>query len=145
MPTASTGTIIKSGDWQPATDNYLSVWRTIRGYIFWTYERGSLQYDIMVTLILAFIFLAPIWINFKDKPVAAPAHQSGVVVVPDGKGGFIYQIEAADVHAADEASVRDQLLRIVEPIAGEVAIDRYELVRDGHNNPLLYRVWVRRY
>ncbi|HZQ90852.1 MAG TPA: hypothetical protein VFA60_03575 [Terriglobales bacterium] len=117
----------------------------MRSYIFWTHERGSLHYDVMVTLILAFIFLTPLWVNFKDKPVAAPEHQSGVVVVPDGKGGFIYQIEAADVEAADEASLREQLLRIVEPIAGEVEIDRYELVRDARNNPLLYRVWVRRY
>ena len=42
--------------------------RTIRGYILWTYQRGSLHYDILVTLILLFIFLAPLRIDFKDKP-----------------------------------------------------------------------------
>ena len=35
------------------------IWRTIRGYILWSYERGTLQYDVMVTLILLFVFLSP--------------------------------------------------------------------------------------
>ena len=34
-------------------------WRTIRDYIFWSYERGTIQYDVMVTLILLFVFLSP--------------------------------------------------------------------------------------
>jgi len=42
------------------------IWEIVRGYILWSYERGSLHYDVMVTLILAFIFLAPLWGNFKD-------------------------------------------------------------------------------
>ena len=25
------------------------IWRTIRDYIFWSYERGTIQYDVMVT------------------------------------------------------------------------------------------------
>ena len=36
-----------------------AIWRTIRGYVMWQYERGTLHYDIMVTLILIFIFLSP--------------------------------------------------------------------------------------
>src|SRR4051794_41005250 len=40
------------------------VWQTIRGYFLWTYDRGGVHYDVMVSLILAFVFLAPHWINF---------------------------------------------------------------------------------
>ncbi len=47
--------------------------QTLKGYIWWTYPRGSVQYDVMVTLILAFIFLTPLWVNFRDKPTGAPA------------------------------------------------------------------------
>jgi hypothetical protein len=37
--------------------------------LFWTYERGTWQYDIMVALILAFIFLTPReW--FHDQPIS---------------------------------------------------------------------------
>ena len=59
------------------------VWRTIRDFILWSYERGTLQYDVMVTLILLFVFLSPYWINFHDKPVERNPHPSGVVVTPE--------------------------------------------------------------
>jgi len=59
-----------------------AIWRTIRGYILWSYERGSLHYDIMVTLILLFIFVSPHFLNYKDKPVERIPHLTGVVVIP---------------------------------------------------------------
>ena len=49
------------------------IWRTLKGYLFWTYTRGSFHYDVMVTLILAFIFIAPHYIDFKDKPPSTRA------------------------------------------------------------------------
>lgn len=42
----------------------------MRKFIFWEYKRGSWQYDLMVGLILAFIFLTPREI-FRDQPRAA--------------------------------------------------------------------------
>jgi hypothetical protein len=119
------------------------IWRTIRSYILWNYERGSMQYDIMVTLILAFIFIAPLWVNFKDKPIERSPHPSGVVVFPDGQSGFVYQIDAAGV-SGNPASFENDLLRIIEPIAGEVEITRYEAVRDAKGHIVSYRVWVSR-
>jgi hypothetical protein len=36
------------------------VWRGL----FWTYDRGSWQYDVMVILILAFVWLtSPAWLG----------------------------------------------------------------------------------
>lgn len=120
-----------------------AIGRILRNYVLWSYERGSLHYDIMVTLILAFIFLAPIWINFKDKPTEHNPHPSGVVVVlPDGQDGFIYQIEATAVSGASEPEVRQSLLRIIEPIAGEVSISNYSAVRDSNGQIVGYKVWV---
>lgn len=124
-----------------------NLWRTIRDYILWSYERGTIQYDIMVTLILLFVFLSPYWINFRDKPVQRNPHPSGVVVTPQAGGGFIYQIDGAAISAKDdkdEASVRAQLLRIVEPISGEVSITKYEVVRDRQGRVLTYQVWVQK-
>src|SRR5690349_8967710 len=97
------------------------IWRTIRGYILWSYERGTIQYDVMVTLILIFVFFSPYWINFKDKPVEHNPHHTGVVVSPDGQGGFLYQIEAKAVHSKDkdDTEIRKEFLSIIEPISGE--------------------------
>jgi len=120
------------------------IWHTIRDYIFWSYERGTVQYDVMVTLILVFVFLSPKLINFKDKPVEHNPHRTGVAVMPDGQGGLIYQIEAAAVVGKDDAAVHSQLLEIIEPISGEVNITKVEPVRDGSGRVLSYKVWVAR-
>lgn len=121
-----------------------SIWRTIRGYILWSYERGTIQYNVMVTLILAFVFLTPYWINYKDKPIDRNPHPTGVMVLPEPGGGFIYQIEGSAVAGGDNDAVHDQLLRIIEPIAGEVTIGKFEVVRDRSGRIQLYKVWVQR-
>jgi hypothetical protein len=120
------------------------AWRTIKSFIFWSYERGSVQYDVMVTLILLFVFFSPRLIDFNDRPVEHNPHSTGVVVYPDSQGGFIYQIEAGAISAGDDASVRAQFLSIIEPIAGGVSISRYETVKDIRGRVVLYKVWVER-
>jgi hypothetical protein len=119
-----------------------AIWRTIRGYILWSYERGSLHYDIMVTLILLFIFVTPHYVNFKDKPVERNPHLTGVAVIPDPQGGFIYQIQASAVNTAAGQDVRRQLEQIIEPISGAVSITRYETVKGPSGQPMSYKVWV---
>ncbi len=119
-----------------------AIWRTIRGYILWSYERGSLHYDIMVTLILIFVFVSPYFINFKDKPVERIPHLTGVVVVPGAKGELIYQIQASAVNATAGEDVRRQLEQIIEPISGAVSITKYEPVKDASGHTQSYKVWV---
>jgi len=115
----------------------------VKSYIFWTYSRGSIHYDVMVTIILLFIFLTPRSL-FRDKPVEHRPHQSEVVVQPDGHDGFIYEVDAAAVSGKSEDDVRDDLLRVIEPIAGEVEIASYEPVKDSHGQVSYYRVRVQR-
>ena len=139
MDRAETSTAVAGAPCVPMT----GIWRTIRGYILWSHERGTIQYDVMVTLILLFVFFSPYWINFKDKPTQRNPHPTGVVVIPDGRE-FIYQIEGKEVTGKDEPAVQEQLLRIIEPISGEVSITKYETVRDQSGRVLSYKVWVRR-
>jgi len=120
------------------------VWRTIRGFILWSHERGTIQYDVMVTLILLFVFLSPFFINFKDRPVQRNPHSSGVAVYPDGSGGFVYQVEGKAIEDGDDAGIRTQLLRIIEPISGGVSITRYEILKDNKGHVVAYKAWVQR-
>jgi len=121
-----------------------SIWRTIRGYILWSYERGSLHYDVMVTLILLFVFAAPYWINFKDKPIDRLSHQTGVVIQPDGYGGLIYQIQASALSGKNDAELKEQMLAIIEPITGAAAISKYEPVKDHSGRIQSYKIWVQK-
>jgi hypothetical protein len=120
-----------------------SAGQTLRGYFWWTYPRGSVPYDVMVTLILAFIFLAPHWINFRDKPQPRPPRQSEIVVQQQGDG-FLYTVDASVVRSGSDASIRESLMRVIEPVAGYIAIDRYQEVRDKDHNLTVYKVWAHR-
>jgi hypothetical protein len=121
-----------------------AVWRTIRSYVLWQHERGTLHYDIMVTLILVFVFFSPRVLNFNDKPALRNPHLSDVVVSADAQGGLVYQISASAITPGDQPSVRDQLLRIIQPISGEVSIVSYDPVADGKGRVQAYKVVVKR-
>src|SRR5579863_2929712 len=120
------------------------IWPTIRSYILWQHERGTLHYDIMVTLILIFIFATPYWINYNDKPAPRNMHQSDVVVTPDAQGGLLYEISGSAIAGGDDGAIRAQLLHVIEPISGAVSIVRYESVTDEKGKAQSYRVWVKR-
>ena len=119
-----------------------AIWRTIRGYILWSYERGTLHYDIMVTLILIFVFASPYWINFNDKPIARNSHPSGVVVTPGVQGRLVYEIDASTITPGDDRSVQEQIRRVIEPISGKVSIIGYDVVAGRKGAIQSYRVVV---
>ena len=121
-----------------------AIWRTIRSYILWQHERGTLHYDIMVTLILIFIFLSPRVINFNDKPIYRNPHPTEVEVTFDTEGRLIYQVSANAVTAGDDGAVRDQLLHIIEPISGAVSIISYEKIADHQGKVQSYKVLAQR-
>jgi len=89
----------------------------------------------------AFIFIAPHFVNFKDKPPVRERHPNDIVVSADGK---TYQVDAAAVDAQDEGMVRTNFQRLLRPIAGAVTVDRVEQVRDSSGHVVAYRAWVRR-
>ena len=121
-----------------------AIWRTIRGYILWQYERGTLHYDIMVTLILIFVLFSPRVIEFNDKPIGRNPHPTDVQVTTDAEGHLLYQITASAISEGDDHAVREQLLRIIEPISGAVSIIRYETVKDRRGHVQSYKVLVTR-
>jgi hypothetical protein len=126
------------------------MFRLLRNYIFWAYERGSFHYDVMVTAILLFMFVSPHFIDFKDRPVETVAlHASEVLVKEAGTSGgssrFIYQIRADEMNgAATDSERRAAILRVVEPISGEVSLERYEAVHDAQGKVIAYNAWVLR-
>jgi hypothetical protein len=126
------------------------MFKMIHNYIFWSYERGSFHYDIMVTAILIFMFFSPRFIDYNDKPVETVAlHASEVLVKEAGSSGsssrFMYQIRADDMGGAStDADRRAAILRVIEPISGEVSLERYEAVRDAQGKVIAYNAWVLR-
>ena len=120
-----------------------SALRTLRDYIFWNYRRGSIHYDIMVTLILLFIFVTPLFINFNDKPIEHSPHPTAVVVISAGQKDMVCQVPVADVPGDNDAALRKELLRILTPISGKASIAKYEKTLDAAGQPV-YQVRLRK-
>lgn len=122
--------------------------KTLKSYFFWTHARGSFHYDVMVTLILAFIFATPqVW-NYGDKPTPISGFAGPIIVVSDHGRGLLVTVNASDVHVAadaDEATIRKALHRAIEPVTGDaVFVMHWETVNGPDGQPTEWRVHVRR-
>jgi hypothetical protein len=119
--------------------------KLLKSYLFWTYPRGSFHYDVMVTVILAFIFLSPLLINYRERPQATIASSSEVLVKSNGSNTFVYEISAEQLpNSADSALLQAELLKRIQDVSGSVQIDRYVAQKDGDGRITEYRVWAHR-
>jgi hypothetical protein len=74
----------------------------LKRFLLWDYARTSWQYDLIVALILAFIFLAPRDL-FRDQPKAA-----SVVIVHGG-----YWIEPQQLNGVPENEIASRATALV--------------------------------
>ena len=119
------------------------IWQVISSYIWWTHARGSVHYDVMVTVILLFVFIAPFKIDFNDKPAERIPHPTGIVAYPDGQQGLVFEVAASAVPGKEPDAIKEDLLRAIEPYSGEAELVRYEAIKE-HGKVALYRVWIHR-
>jgi hypothetical protein len=122
--------------------------RILKSYFFWTYPRGHFHYDIMVTLILAFIFITPHLWDFGDKPSTTVGPTQTMLVTGDGSHGLIITVQASEVNATPDSSVRvvkKALRKAIEPVTGDAMfVEHWELTRDSNGNPKAWKVWAHR-
>jgi hypothetical protein len=78
--------------------------RTLRRLLFWDFPRTSWQWDIIVTLILAFVFLTPRDV-FRDQPRAA-----SIQMLPAQQGFLIEPKLLANVPEADQPQKATELV-----------------------------------
>jgi hypothetical protein len=97
----------------------------LKRFVLWDYPRASWQYDVMVGLILAFIFLTPRGI-FGDQPrpkqvilLSTHGDTSSYLVDPDLLATFgTEQARDAEIQRLirSQAGSRDRTLQRVEPV-----------------------------
>jgi hypothetical protein len=118
----------------------------LHSYFYWTYSRGSLHFDIMVTLILLFIFVTPHLWDYGAKPSLAAGPVHPMQVVANGRG-VIVTVQASDVSVPAGASyqqAKKALRQAIEPVMGDsVFVEKWETVTDAQGN-LAWKVWAHR-
>ena len=117
----------------------------LKSYLFWTYPRGSFHYDVMVTLILVFLFVSPRLINYRDRPQETLTSTKDILVRATGPNALTYQIGADQlVDTSNDAKLQAELLQRIQAISGNVQIDRYREEKDASGHVTQYRVWAHR-
>jgi hypothetical protein len=123
--------------------------KLLKSYFYWTYPRGCFHYDVMVTLILLFIFITPHLWSYGDRPSNAAGPPHPIQVIGDGGRGLIITVQAADVDldlhtTAPTMVIKKSLRKAIEPVTGDsVSIKRWETVQDAQG-VWSWRVWARR-
>jgi hypothetical protein len=124
-----------------------TVKQILLSYFYWTYPRGCLHYDVMVTLILLFIFATPQLWNFGDKPSPAGGPLHPIQVIGNDGRGLIVTVQDVDANVpagASEAVVKKALRKAIEPVTGDaVIVDGWKTVTDAQGN-LAWQVWAHR-
>lgn len=112
----------------------------IKRFILWDYPRASWQYDVMVGLILGFLFLTPrAW--FHDQPRVPGTTR--FAMLNGAHGTNVYWIEAellAGVAEADRPAKIGELLRRYEN--GRQQIVRFDPVLDSDSDVKGYIVFT---
>jgi hypothetical protein len=125
-----------------------SAAQVLKSYFYWTYSRGSFHYDVMVTLILAFIFITPLVWDYGDQPRSTSANTGNIVIRGDGGHGLIVTLQASYVNvpaSSSDAAIKKALKKAMEPFLGDsVYVERWQLTGDENGNPVSWKVWAHR-
>jgi hypothetical protein len=112
--------------------------------IFWAYERGSWQYDVIVLVILAFIFLSPrTW--FNDRPtlqLSELRHQQGIMEVGRVNKTVRYLLDARLVESLDLKPEEAIPIILKQHLQHPFAVKSLDAVRDRNQVILGYTVVV---
>ena len=117
--------------------------------LFWSYERGSWQYDIAVILILIFVLLTPRgW--FRDQPqVGMPANSDQVKRISSVGPTEIYQVDSRTLAPPERTpALQNDLHNVLQKALpelrdGRFAIGKIEPQRDESGNVVAYQVEIR--
>lgn len=115
--------------------------------IFWSYARGSWQYDVICAVILAFIFFTPAsW--FHDRPTLGLTHlrhNQGIVEIGHTKEGWHYLVDARLVDSLAPRPPQQAVQEILQDqLHHPVELKSVEALRDRSNVLLGYTVVLTR-
>ena len=135
--------------------NMRKILRAVTTTVFWSYERGSWPYDVMVVLILIFVLITPSrW--FHDRPQNNFVSVAGIIFVAQDPSthtetyrvdrGVLGSIQVTDKSSAElEAKTHRLLSDSVEGLKGQrFQVRSIESVRASDGSLLYYQVEVKR-
>jgi hypothetical protein len=114
---------------------------------FWSYERGSWQYDVAVILILFFVFSPKSW--FHDQPqVGLPVNSTQVELLSKSGETEVYKVDSRVLAPPTRTpALQNDLHNVLQKAGpglqdGRFAIGKIEPLRDAGGNVIAYQVEI---
>jgi hypothetical protein len=122
--------------------------RILSKTFFWSYERGTWQYDLAVILILVFVLLTPRnW--FRDLPEGGgPAAPGQVQLLSQEGNRHTYRVDARILAPPTKLALQNDLHNALQQAlpqlhSGNFSISKIEPVRDEQGTVIAYQVEIR--
>jgi hypothetical protein len=123
--------------------------KILRRTFFWSYERGTWQYDVAVILILLFVLATPPhW--FHDQPqVGLPVNSAGVEILTQPGRTEIYRVDARVLAPPERTpALQNELHNALQKASpalndGRFSIGKIEAIRDEKGTVIAYQVEIR--
>ena len=117
---------------------------------FWSYERGSWQYDLAVIAILIFVLLTPSrW--FHDQPTReVPAASSQVELLSEKGNQQVYKVDTRILTPPEQMpQLQNELHRALQRTESSLQNGRFEItnveaIRDAQGAVITYQVTLRK-
>jgi hypothetical protein len=116
--------------------------------LFWSYERGTWQYDVAVGLVLVFVLLTPTrW--FRDQPqVGMPVNSTQVELLSKSGEIEIYKVDARVLAPPERTpALQNDLHNALQKASpdlrdGRFSIGKIEPIRDESGTVIAYQVQI---
>ena len=128
-----------------------TLWRAFMRVVFWSYERGTWQYDIAVVGIAFFVLFSPLFIHYSDQPSVGPPPASALVELRAIATGRIatYRVDARLLATPTRTPELEHLLHetvqknVIDLNNGHFEILRIEPIRGEGGTIAYYDVSVK--
>lgn len=114
----------------------------LKRFILWDYPRASWQYDVMVGIILAFIFLTPRdW--FRDQPRIP--HASSIAMLPSENGSSVFYVDSEMLAGIPENQRVAKLSQVLQTRMSnrQLLVTRVEPILDSEGELQGYMAFAR--
>ena len=125
-----------------------SLGKILSKTFFWSYERGTWQFDVAVVLILVFVLLTPRnW--FRDKPASgAPVSPGQVQLISQEGNRLTYRVDARILAPPTRLALQNDLHTALQEALpelhnGSFSIAKIEPVHDEQGMVVAYHVEIR--
>ena len=115
----------------------------MKRFLLWSFERGSIQYDVICGLILAFIFLTP-GHAFNDRPEYMRVSASDLMVKKtDVNGSEVFTVKLESAVLWDNSEHREAAIKGLEKyLKAPVTMIKMQPIYTTTGMTIAYAIWI---